>query len=353
MTSSRNRWGMYPKSWNHSLKQHTRVIQSLIAINFDKDIVVSLSNKFQFDWLRVDTAKTPSSLNIIHLQYTARKTITQPQRHFIFQTFTTHGIKVMLLSSVSVTLLICGVVFLVVDVVILLIGCLWWRKKKKQRDKERRVMDQEGATYVPLIKPNPGPFTTPIKAQSDVREFEIPKLSTNVRRDRSKWYDFGADEKPVSKILDSGLDPVQYCTPQQRILKNKPKVGFEFFYDFRTTQLKVTLHALKNIQRYIDEKISVTVLMSHSTILYHSAKVNAPNPVVNEEYPFPMDSMEISSDPPITCKFNVWHIDSSSLKRPYGFVEVNIEDVLTKMTNIGSSDKSKAGYYWILRVVFW
>ena len=85
----------------------------------------------------------------------------------------------------------------------------------------------------------------------------------------------------------------------------------------------------------------MTVMMSNSSIVFHSTKMDAPNYVVNEEYPFPMDSIEISSDPPISCKFNVWHIDSSSYKRPYGFVKVNIEDVLTRMTNIGSSDKSK------------
>ena len=53
-----------------------------------------------------------------------------------------------------------------------------------------------------------------------------------------------------------------------------------------------------------------------------------------------MESMELSSDPPVTCKFNVWHVDSSSRKRPYGFINVNIEDVMTRMTNIAAANKS-------------
>ncbi|XP_066916303.1 synaptotagmin-9-like [Clytia hemisphaerica] len=231
----------------------------------------------------------------------------------------------MVSFGVSLALLVSGVVFFIVDIFLMVLAYCWWRRKKKEKELEAKAPER-----VPLFH-QPGPLTipptSPVTAQTDIQEFAIPKL---IERRKNK---LAALVKPAN-ILESGLDPVQYGGTLKITMKNKPKLGFEFIYDFRSTQLKVALAGLKNIKKFINEQILVTISMSHSTILYHSSKVEGSDPVMSEEYPFPLDSMEISSDPPIICKFNVWHVDKNSGKRPYGFVEVKIEDVLTKMNNI-------------------
>jgi len=218
----------------------------------------------------------------------------------------------------------------VIDIVLLLLGCCWWRSKKRE-EKERHLAQPE---FVPLLC-QPGPLaSTPtmlVTSQTSMRDFEIPHLN--------KERETAVKEMAIQpkSVLGCGLDPFLYGGTKRVTLTNKPKLAFELYYDFRTTQLKVKLNGLKNMQKYIDEQIQVTILMSHTTIIYGSSKVDGPDSDMNEEYPFPLDSMEISSDPPITVKFNVWHIDKNSRKTPYGYVQVEIEEVLTKMNNITSN----------------
>ena len=236
----------------------------------------------------------------------------------------------MMSTSTSVIVLTCGGVLLVIDIILLLIGCCWWRSKKR-KEKERHLAQPE---FVPLLcQPEPLLTTTPttlVTSQTSIREFEIPHL--NQRQTAVKEMAI----QPKS-ILGSGLDPFQYGGRKRVTLANKPKLGFELHYDFRSTQLKVNLKGLKNVLNIINEQIQVTIIMSHTTIIYDSSKVSGPNADLSEEYPFPLDSMEISSDPPITVKFNVWHVDKNARKTPYGYVEVEIEDILTKMKNITSN----------------
>ena len=170
----------------------------------------------------------------------------------------------MLSLSVSMPIFICGIIFFIVDVLILLVLAFWWwRKKKLQQIEERRMLDRQGISYIPLIKPNPlsSPPTTPIKVQNDIQEFEIPQLKTDnvIRRQRDRTL-YDLNEFNQKKLLSNntsscGIEPVQYTTPthyhqqQRKSAENKPRLSFEFYYDFRTTQLKVTLYSLKNIYR--------------------------------------------------------------------------------------------------------
>lgn len=220
--------------------------------------------------------------------------------------------------------MICGGVLLLIDAFIFVLCFCWWRWKKKER--ERKLNNPE---YVPLFRTISSPPTTPVTTQTNISEFAIPILKPLEKKSKHEKL----NKKPLN-LIDSGLDPLQYSTGQRITLKNKPKVGFQFFYDFRSTQLKITLVALQNITKFMNEQMMVTILMSNTKVLYHSSKVEGPDAIFNEEYPFPLDSMEISLDPPITAKFNIWHVDRQSKKRPFGFVQVKIEDILTQMNNI-------------------
>lgn len=80
--------------------------------------------------------------------------------------------------------------------------------------------------------------------------------------------------------------------------------------------------------------------------------MDAPDAIFNEEYPFPLESMEISADPPITAKFNVWYIDKNSRKNPYGYVQVNIEDILSQTGIPTDSDKTGIELYIAFKACF-
>lgn len=179
-------------------------------------------------------------------------------------TITKELLSIMLPLSVSMPIFICGLVFFIIDVLIILIlTFLWWRKKKIRKNEERQMLNKQGTSYIPLIKPNPlsSPPTTPIRVQNDIQEFEIPQLNADnvIRRQKGRTLydlnDFNNETKSISnKIMSCGLEPVQYIPTttthqQQRSSESKPKLSFEFYYDFRTTQLKVTLYSLKNIYR--------------------------------------------------------------------------------------------------------
>ena len=200
--------------------------------------------------------------------------------------------------SVSLPVFICGAIVLVLDSFILIIGCLWWRRRKWRRNPKDK--QDGGPGYIPLLTPISSPpiTTTSVKAQIDNNnEFKIPRLiavnrSLSEERSSGNVYDLasvisasyphksksrqlkisGADVysdgnfySPNSKDrklrsdafrgsgnaipLDSGLDLQQYYAMQKRSIKGKPKLSFEFYYDFRTTQLKVNLHSMCNIDR--------------------------------------------------------------------------------------------------------
>ena len=108
----------------------------------------------------------------------------------------------MVSQGVSLGLLVSGILFLFVDIFLLVLGYCWWRRKKKEKELESKAPE-----CVPLFQ-QPGPLsippTSPVTAQTDIRDFEIPKLK---ERRMKKMADI---VKPTSNILDTGLDPVQY-----------------------------------------------------------------------------------------------------------------------------------------------
>lgn len=236
------------------------------------------------------------------------------------------------MTSIKLTpaLITAGVVFLFVDVVLIVGFCIYWRRKKKAEQDE---LDER---EILIIKGDPlkNVPVKPVKAQADIFQIPLNQIEKDGDQMTLKQTSLGRQasiRRTWGGIGTGKLDISSYSSSSnKRTLSSIPRLGFEFFYDFRTTQLKITLKAVKNLKKYFNEQVIVSILMSHSPIVYHSSKVDSNDAIFNEEYPFPLDSMEISSDPPITAKFNVWYIDKNSRKNPYGYVEVNIEDVLSK-----------------------
>ena len=116
----------------------------------------------------------------------------------------------------------------------------------------------------------------------------------------------------------------------KRKLSSIPRLGFELYYHFRTTEIQISLKSGKYLPEYVNEQIVISVIMSHCSAIYHTARYDGPNPTFNEDFRFPMESMQISSDPPIKVKFNVWTVDKYSRKNPYGYIEANIEEIFTQ-----------------------
>lgn len=215
----------------------------------------------------------------------------------------------MVLVAWEITLVVAGVIFLLIDLMLAVLCGLYLYQKFH----EKRVETAEQ----PVIKIRPKPWMKPPVKEIEYSpdHFRIPQLTPT----KAKNWDFNIDIRKYSRRSD-----------KKRTTAVIPRLCFELSYNFRTTALQVFLICGRDLPELDEQEILVSVLMSHDTLSFQSKCVDGPDPVFNERFNFPLESMQISSDPPVTLKFNVWAVDRFSQKRPFGFVEANIEEILTK-----------------------
>lgn len=215
----------------------------------------------------------------------------------------------MVLVAWEITLLVAGVIFLLIDLMLVVFCGLYLYQKFH----EKRVETAEQ----PLIKISQKPWMKPPVKEIEYTpdHFRIPQLSPT----KKKNWDFNIDIRKYSRRSD-----------KKRTTAVIPRLCFELSYNFRTTALQIFLICGRDLPDLTEQEILVSVLMSHDTLTFQSKRVDGPDPVFDENFSFPLESMQISSDPPVTLKFNVWTVDRFSQKSPFGFVEANIEEILTK-----------------------
>ncbi|XP_057292113.1 synaptotagmin-10-like [Hydractinia symbiolongicarpus] len=210
-----------------------------------------------------------------------------------------------MMSHLPLLLVVSAAIFFIVDAILIVLCLVWWYRK--WRDGNVAESEEQPLINIPT---EPEYQTKEIRLPTS-EPFNIPSL----KRENTK--------KELSKI--GSIDKSIY-----RKKEKIPALCFELFYDLRKSEVHVTLEEGKHLPEYINEQIIVSVLMSHCFTVYQTVRVDGPNPTFNEIFRFPLDSMQISSDPPITLKFNVWTISDQFNKNPFGFTEVNIEDIFNE-----------------------
>jgi len=205
---------------------------------------------------------------------------------------------------------IMGIVFLLIDIIIAVVFCLYLIAKKKKEKKKNEDLEMERLLK---IKSNPLQIPPTVSVDYSPDIFQIPQFSPS--KDTSKRWNFDIDKYPKKR--------------RERPLSNIPRLCFELSYNFRSVELNINLFSAKNLPNNWNEQVMISILMSHCSKIYHTSRVDGPNPIFDEDFQFPLESVQISSDPPVMLKFNIWTVDRYSRKHPFGYLESSIEDILT------------------------
>ena len=223
---------------------------------------------------------------------------------------------------------IAAIVFFAVDMLLVVAYFIWlWKKRSKKEENKFEYQNLIDINSHILSKGTP---TKRVQYSPDI--FEIPGRVVSIQGNQRNLQLKPMPSLHRSKYRRTGvLDIDKYeKLSTKRKLSSIPRLGFELFYYFRTTDMQVSLRNGKYLPDYVNEQIIISVTLSKSNSVYHTARYDGPNPSFDEEFRFPLESMEISSDPPIVLKFNVWTVDKFSRKNPYGYVEANIEEIFTQ-----------------------
>ncbi|XP_065676226.1 synaptotagmin-9 [Hydra vulgaris] len=224
------------------------------------------------------------------------------------------------MSLTLMWLLVAGSLFLALDFLIFVAYIIW--RQKKRKDKEIKTKDE----VENLIDINPNEMTKKNMwiNMSDSDGFLIPCKTIEINGDKRR---LRPKKIPFTKEKEDGyLDATQYDYRTRKRQNGIPMVSFELFY--RIGELKVIIRKGKQLT---GDRFSISVMLSNSTLSYNTSYVNGPDPVFNETFRFPLQIEDISADPPVQLKLNIWSLEKlSEEKKPFGLVKASVEEILIK-----------------------
>ena len=237
------------------------------------------------------------------------------------------------MSLALMWLLVAGSFLLALDFLILVIYLIW---RKKKNDKERNECENESQQ---LMEFDPNEMTKKnlwsnipsitLTTSSDIDGFLIPGKTVEIDGDNRRLLQ---NKDHFSKKHKNGyLDASHYTQSPRKSYSGTTMISLELFYFFRLSELQITIKKGKQFFNFSGEQYSISVMMSNSSLIYHTNLVNGPDPVFNESFRFPLDSSLISADPPVKIKLNIWSTNKySEEKKPFGVVEASVEELIVK-----------------------